>query len=132
MKKKLFAILILIFLAGDVFTLKLVLITNETAEIASWIEKYYLEENKYPEKIEEVLQKNYDCFGYNLYQYYTCLLEMNYNIFIENKNIVVINSKKSEKCVYDFEKKDFLYYEGQDLINTFSIPYFTNFKNTDS
>lgn len=128
MKKGLLTVLLLSIFIKCLFSLTLIIIEKETVEIAGWVEEYHSLKKEYPKTIEDVLQKDFSCFGYNLSNYYDGLLKRGYRIFIENKTLVVLDSKNLDKCVYDFEKKIFLSYEGENLIDTFTIPYFTNLR----
>lgn len=128
MRKRFFAVLLLSIFIRGVFSLTLVVISKETVEIAAWVEEYYSLEKEYPKTMDDVLQRDFNCFEYNLSHYYNNLLKRGYKIFIEDKTLVVLNYKNLDKCVYDFEKKIFLAYEGEKLIDTFEIPYFSNLR----
>lgn len=126
MKKK-FAFILLFYCLWGLFSMTLEFITKEAEEVASWIEKYYLVENKYPEKIEDVLEKDFDCFGYKLSYYYSGLLRKGYDISIDNNNLIIFDKKTQKKCIYDFETKFFIYFEDEKFIRKYTTSYFQKF-----
>ncbi|HBB13363.1 MAG TPA: hypothetical protein DCZ76_03700 [Treponema sp.] len=119
MKKSILVFTLLFTFYIGLYALKIIDITQHISKMATWVEEYYLLEKKYPETLEDILQKDFNAFDYDLDTYYKSLRKEGYKAFVSDKKLILIDRHGLERCEYDFEEKNFLLYKGSILIDIF-------------